>query len=278
MKNHFMTLAYDGTRFFGWQRQKGHPTIQETLEEVLLRITGERIRVHGSGRTDAGVHALRQGVSFMSSTRLEPATLHRALGALLPSALHVWGVRQVPAEFHARRSATGKRYAYRIVREGRGSPFGRDYYTEIRYPLSVERMREAAARMVGRRDFAAFGTNPGRDRGSTVRSVRKLRLHQRGALLSIMVEGDGFLYNMVRTIAGTLVDVGRGRFSPEDVSAILDSRDRRRAGPVLPPGGLFLVRALYPEFEAWHSRGGASGSSGASDRAIPGTPEKEAAT
>ena len=245
MRNLWMTLAYDGRPFSGWQKQAGFRTVQEEVERTLERVTGVRTSVTGASRTDAGVHSLGQTANFRTSSRLSPEVLRRALNACLPGEIRVLSMGTAPLEFHARKDATGKRYAYRIYRGETPPPFGKGYYTHIRYGLSLDAMRAAAALMKGRKDFAAFSTNPGYPRKSTVRTVRTVHVLPRGSFLWIFVEGDGFLYNMVRTMVGTLVDVGRGRFHPEDVGAILDSRDRRLAGPVMPACGLFLVRVFY---------------------------------
>ncbi len=249
MRNLWMTLAYDGRPFSGWQRQAGFRTVQEEVEGALERVTGGRISVTGASRTDAGVHSLGQTANFRTTSRLSPEVLRKALNACLPGEIRVLSMGEAPPDFHARYHATGKRYAYRIYRGDVAPPFGRGYFTHIRYHLSLGAMREAAALMVGRRDFAAFSTNPGYPRKSTVRTVKAVHLLSKGNFLWIFVDGDGFLYNMVRTMAGTLVDVGRGRFRPGDVEEILASRDRRRAGPVLPACGLFLVRVFYRKKE-----------------------------
>ncbi len=245
MRNLWMTLAYDGLPFSGWQRQAGFRTVQEELEGVLERVTGVKTSVTGASRTDAGVHSLGQTANFRTPSGLPVSVLQRALNACLPGEIRVLSMGDAPWEFHARYHATGKRYAYRIFRGDVAPPFGRGYFAHVRYRLSLEAMREAAGYMVGRRDFAAFSTNPGYSRKSTVRTVKSLHILPRGDFLWFFVEGDGFLYNMVRTMVGTLVDVGRGRFRPREVEEILASRDRRRAGPVMPACGLFLVRVFY---------------------------------
>ncbi len=244
-RNLWMTLAYDGTGFAGWQRQAGVRTVQEEVERALERVTGRKTPVNGASRTDAGVHSLGQTANFRTPSGLSTAVLQRALNATLPREVRVLSMGRAPEGFHARYHATGKRYAYRIFTGRVPPPFGREYYAHVRYDLSLPAMREAAAAMRGRKDFAAFSTNPGYPRKSTVRTVKAVHLLSRGNFLWIFVDGDGFLYNMVRTMVGTLVDVGRGRFRPGDVEKILESRDRERAGPVMPARGLFLVRVFY---------------------------------
>jgi tRNA pseudouridine38-40 synthase len=240
-----MTLAYDGTSFSGWQRQRGFPTIQGAVEACLERITGERPNLEGSGRTDAGVHALGQVANFRTGSALPAPVLLRAANALLPPSIRILNLDPAPFPFHARRAARQKRYAYRFFLSRHAPPFGREYALHVKYPLDLERMRQAGRLLVGRRDFAALATNPGEERRSTVRTLSRLHLVRRGADLWLVVQGDGFLYNMVRTIAGTLLEVGRGRFAPSCVAGILASRDRRRAGPVLPARGLVLLRVAY---------------------------------
>lgn len=243
-----LTIAYDGTSYAGWQRQVGQTTVQQQLEHALAVIFGERVPVEGAGRTDAGVHALAQAAHIVLPRPFPVEQLVPALNANLPDDIAVRTARAAPDGFHARFCAIGKRYVYRCVVDRRRPVLGRGYFHWVRRPLDLARMRAAAAALVGRHDFAAFATNPGyvRKRG-TVRTIQHLHLVERRWGFDLAVQGDGFLYNMVRAIAGTLIDVGTGRFSSADVDAILRSCDRQRAGPTAPACGLYLLRVLYPE-------------------------------
>ena len=240
-----MILAYDGTSYFGWQRQNNFKSIQGELEKSLKAITGKNTSVIGAGRTDAGVHALGQVANFRIDTHLQSDIIKRALNANLPKEIRVLDVGETTLDFHAQKCAKGKRYAYQIFLGKETSPFCRTYFAQVGYKLSIERMRESAKRIIGKKDFKALSTNPGYSLNSTVRTVEHIHISKKRNLLWIVVQGKGFLYNMVRTIAGTLVDAGRGRFSPDDIERIIKEKDRRKAGPVMPASGLFLVRVLY---------------------------------
>ena len=242
-----LTIAYDGTAFVGWQRQENGPSIQGLLEAALQPIEGAPVTVHGSGRTDAGVHALGQTASVTLGAALEPATLARALNAVLPPDVRVLAVEEMPPGFHARFSATGKVYEYRIVNGPVVSPFVQRYVWHIVPPLDTEAMRAAALPLVGRHDFTAF-QGAGSSVHTAVRTIRRIEWEPGGGFdrpLVIRVEGDGFLRHMMRSIAGTLVEVGVGRWPASRVAEILASRDRTCAGATAPPQGLFLVRVLY---------------------------------
>lgn len=248
MQTYHLVIAYRGDRYAGWQRQDGFDTVQERLEAAMHTICAEAVVVHGAGRTDAGVHALRQSAHVRLNRSWPPQLLQRALNGNLPEDIRVTLVQPAPRDFHARFSAVGKRYAYCFATTPERPVFGSGRCHWVRRPLDLTAMREAAASIVGEHDFAAFATNPGyvRKRG-TVRRVEHLHLFQRPHRIDLVIQGNGFLYNMVRTIAGTLKDVGLGRLSPADVAAILESKDRRQARATIEPCGLYLVRVLYPD-------------------------------
>jgi tRNA pseudouridine38-40 synthase len=245
-----LTLAYDGTDFAGWQRQPAARTVQGELEAAIERITQERSKCIASGRTDAGVHALGQVVSFQSETKLDGPTLTKALNAELPEDMLVFEAVEAAPSFHALRDAVRKRYRY-VIQDGRlPDLFDRKYVWHVYQRLDVESMKTAAAALVGTHDFASFET-AGSPRLTTVRTIFDLSIERRPAELTdrvvIEVEADGFLYNMVRNIAGTLVAVGKGKEPPTWPAQVLDLQDRTQAGMTAPARGLFLVWVEYPE-------------------------------
>ena len=246
MQTVLLTISYNGREYAGWQRQDGFPTIQECLEDAFVRIIGEHIVVHGAGRTDAGVHALRQTAHVRIPASFDCAGLGRALNGNLPRDIAVVGCRSVPAGFHARFSARGKRYAYRFLNQPVRPVHGIDLCHWIRHPMAIQPMREAVAYLVGEHDFAAFASNPGYERKrGTVRRVTQARIIRRPHGMDLVVQGKGFLYNMMRAIAGTVQQVGTGRLAPERMRDILLSRDRSQAGSTAPACGLYLLRVLY---------------------------------
>jgi tRNA pseudouridine38-40 synthase len=258
-----LTLAYDGTRFVGWQRQADGESIQGLLEEALARFEGARVTVHGAGRTDAGVHALGQ-VASASVTFTHPTeTIVRALNAQLPEDIRVLEVVDASPDFHARFSARSKRYRYQIRAGTVGDPFTRDFVWQLPGPLDVSAMTDAAAALVGTHDFAAFHS-AGTDVASTVRTILRSEFRgpvgsaplpfspQSGADLSgprqelvYEVTADGFLRHMVRAIVGTLVEIGRGWRSADSMAQLIEQGTRAQAGATAPPHGLFLVRVDY---------------------------------
>lgn len=246
MRNVRCEVAYDGSRFYGWQRQDGFESVQGALEDALATLLDTVISVQGAGRTDTGVHALRQVAHFHVDTRLVDDRLRHALNAHLPEGVVVRRLETCADDFHARFHATGKRYLYLTLTTRFRPPFGRAFCNWVPWTLDRRAMEGAARALVGRHDFAAFG-NAGSVRRTTVRTVRRVRLVARRERFAIVVEGDGFLYNMVRTIAGTLIDVGKGRMTVDEVSAALASRERERAGPTAPASGLYLARVFYAE-------------------------------
>jgi tRNA pseudouridine38-40 synthase len=246
-RNLKLTLQYDGTDYVGWQRQASGTSIQGLLEEALRPIEGGDVAVHGAGRTDAGAHAFGQVATARLTASIDPLTLTRALNAVLPPDVRVSAAEVAPDDFHARFSATGKIYEYRIVNAPFVSPFVRRYVWHVIPRLDLDAMRDASGRLVGEHDFAAFqGT--GSEVHSSVRTVRRIDWTGTGRPddpIVMQIEGDGFLRHMVRNIAGTLVEVGLGRRPPNEIDAILASRERARAGATAPAGGLTLREVLY---------------------------------
>lgn len=245
-----LTLEYDGSEFCGWQKQTGSGlrTVQGVLEEALWRLTGERIATCGAGRTDAGVHALGQVVSFATSATIPASRFPAALNGLLPPDVVVKGCEEVDASFHARYSAVAKEYRYLIWNERLPSALWRRYSHHVNLPLDEAAMQDAARHLQGRHDFTAFSAT-GSSARTAVRNVISLDVARHGSWIVIAVMADGFLYKMVRLMAGTLVAVGLGKYRPRDVLDILESRARGKGGPALPPQGLYLVRIYYSEEE-----------------------------
>ena len=240
-----ITLAYDGGPFVGWQRQAEGTSIQGLIEEALGELDGREVTVAGAGRTDAGVHALAQVASFTLIRDTLPDVVVRSLNGKLPPEIRVQAAEEVPASFHARFDATSKRYRYRLWNADVLNPFERAYVWHVPGALDVAAMAEAARCVEGRHDFAAFQTVGGAG-GPTVRVVTLSNVARRDdGLVTYEVEGDGFLRHMVRAIVGTLVDVGRGRHSPEWMRDLIASRDRSQAGRTAPAHGLFLVCVGY---------------------------------
>ncbi|HRE05346.1 MAG TPA: tRNA pseudouridine(38-40) synthase TruA [Opitutaceae bacterium] len=238
--------AYDGTSFAGWQSQVGGRSIQDVIEARLSEVAGGLVRIHGSGRTDAGVHALAQVFHFDLPWKHAPERLRAALRVNLPAGLQLKSVRPVPATFHARFSATGKRYSYRIYL-GDADPFLRPFVWSIERPTAprIDAMIAAAERLRGRHDFAAFSANNGAANQDTVRTLRRLEIRKKGRHLTIIAEADGFLYKMVRSLVGALVSVGWGKLTAAQLSQFLASGVRTAAVETAPPQGLFLEKVFY---------------------------------
>jgi tRNA pseudouridine38-40 synthase len=241
-----MQIAYDGSRFFGWQRQEGFLSVQQALEEAYASTTGRTIVVHGAGRTDTGVHALRQVAHAHVDTRLDDDRLRHALNHHLGGGAVVRRLETCRDDFHARFDARGKRYMYLVATSRFRPPFAEKLAHWIDQPLDFAALREASRAFVGEHDFSALATQ-GSPRKSNVRRIASVHFIARREVFAIVVQGDGFLYNMVRTIAGTLLDVGRGKLAPRRVAEILASKDRTTAGPTAPAQGLYLASVLYRE-------------------------------
>ena len=241
-----LTISYDGSDFYGFQRQRGLISVQQCLEEALSTKLNAPVTTVCAGRTDAGVHALGQVVHF-DSNQILPADFGFRLNPLLPESIAVLSCVQVPDTFHARFSAKKKTYRYDIYTSKIHAPLKRRYAHICVYDLNVENMKKACACLAGEHDFRSFALAESVRGKSTVRTIYDIHIEEGegGKLLSLFVTGNGFLHNMVRAIAGTLSDVGRGRFSTEDMQSILESRDRRRAGRTVEGCGVILVSVEY---------------------------------
>lgn len=237
-------VEYEGTNYFGWQRQKGVITVQEVIEDRLSQILGERVSIFASGRTDAGVHAINQYFHFRTKKDLPIEAYLFGLNSLLPPDIRIKKVELVDDGFHACFSAKKKTYMYVILNRMMPSALLRNFSWHVPYVLDVEKMNRASSLLVGTNDFAAFRASLC-SRKNTVRTVYEAYWYKKEDRLIFMITANGFLHNMVRIIVGTLVDVGRGKLSEEDFQKILSSRDRRRAGQTAPPQGLYLYEVYY---------------------------------
>ena len=256
MRNLKLTLAYDGTDFSGWQIQPGRPTIQGVLASAIGRLTGENVLPQGSGRTDAGVHALAQVATFAASSPIPVENLVKALNDTLPAAIRVLAAEEAAPEFHARKSARAKTYEYRIFRGVVPSPFVARYVWHHPFPLDEAAMADAAGGIEGEHDFTSFAavdpekreadTEEGRTNIRTnVRRIHSSSWERRGEELVYAVRGSGFLQHMVRNLVGTFILVGKGTIDGEGVRQILEARSRSAAGATAPASGLFLVNVEY---------------------------------
>lgn len=243
-----LLLAYDGSEFYGWQVQPDRVTVQGELRDALARITGEDVLPQGSGRTDAGVHALGQVASFALTTPIPEANLARALNRTLPASIRVLSATRVGGDFHARHSAQAKTYEYRIFRGKICPPWQARYVYAYHAPLNVDAMQRAAAWVLGEHDFTSFAASDSdADARGNVRCLYASQWTQEAELLIYRVRGNGFLHHMVRNLAGTFLEVGRENIEEGEIVSILASRSRERAGPTAPARGLFLVNVDYLE-------------------------------
>ena len=264
MTNFRLTIEYDGRRYSGWQRQGNTDnTIQGKIEQILSRMTGHAVEINGAGRTDAGVHARAQVANVKIRTDKTAQEIQELLNHYLPQDIAVTACEQAPERFHARLNAKGKHYRYRLCDGGVPDVFARNYVCAWEQHLDVDAMQQAAQYFIGKKDFAAV-RSVGTPVKSTVREIFTCSADAVGALVRIRVSADGFLYNMVRAISGTLLYAGQGKFRPEDIARILASCDREQAGPTLPPQGLYMTRLWYdttPELDQFHL---------AADEGVPG--------
>lgn len=246
MRNIKLEIEYDGTNYRGWQIQSGSQkrTIQETLEKALQKILQEKIRLIGAGRTDAGVHAKGQVANFKTHSEIPLDKLHKGVNALLAQDIAVSAMRQAPQDFHSRFNAKSKVYRYTILNGPQRSAILRNQVYFCRYPLDIKFMQQEAKILLGKHNFAAFCASAGKARNPR-RTIKKLKITKQGDLIYVDIEADGFLYNMVRAIAGTLIEIGRGRFPRHRLKSILFSKNRNLAGITAPAKGLCLLKVKY---------------------------------
>ena len=258
MKNVLLTITYDGTDFCGWQKQPGQRSVQGEVERVLSTICAQPIQINGTSRTDAGVHAYGQRANFTAEFSIPTEKIPLAANGIFAAAASgksrktsgdaaILAAEEMPMDFHARFDAIGKKYIYKICNSPKPDPFGRDYCYQIPKPLDVDAMKQAAAHLIGTKDFKCFQAAGGKELETTVRTIYSARIVPSENFVGFEIIGDGFLYNMVRIITGTLIEVGLGKKSPEELPEIVNGRDRRTAGHTAPPQGLYLAEVYYEE-------------------------------
>ncbi|MBN2453602.1 MAG: tRNA pseudouridine(38-40) synthase TruA [Candidatus Omnitrophica bacterium] len=246
MRNIKLTIRYDGTNYAGWQFQKNAVSIQETLQKAIKKVTGRKASVIASGRTDAGVHALAQTANFRTPSKIPLKNLRMALNTILSDDIVIFGAEEVSLKFNAQKDAKSKVYRYTIYNRDFMDPLLRRYAAKCFFKLDEALMRKGAKYLVGRHDFTSFRTKDKEDgSASAVRNVRRIKIARNGDIVRVEIEADGFLYNMVRNIIGTLIEVGRGKYPPQYVKEILVKKDKRSCGPTAPAKGLCLVNVRY---------------------------------
>lgn len=245
MRNLLLTIAYDGSRYHGWQVQENALTVQEVFQKALFSATGLREDIKACSRTDTGVHAREFCVSLLTESRIPPERLAAALNHYLPEDIAVKSCKAVPLDFHARYSCKGKEYTYEIWNHPVRNPFLTGRALHYWYPIDEKLLDRAAKHYLGSHDFSSFCTLDRREKGDLTRTVTGSKVERRGDLVLFTVAADGFLYNMVRIMAGTLLRVQQGKFAPEDIPGILEAKSRKAAGPTAPAWGLYLNRVFY---------------------------------
>lgn len=246
MRNIKLLIEYDGTNYIGWQIQlkSQGKSIQGVLQEKLEKIVCHKVKLAGAGRTDAGVHAKGQVANFFTESKIPVNRIPLALSSMLPSDIVVKGAWEVSHDFHALSSAVEKTYRYTILQSPINSAFEWRYCYHVRYVLDIDNMKKAVEYLIGTYDYSSFCSS-----GTTVkeftRTVKEGKLYQEGNLLHFEITGDGFLYNMVRIIVGTLIEIGRGRWAPEYMAKIIAAKNRNMAGPTAPPQGLVMLNVIY---------------------------------
>lgn len=244
MRNIKIIIEFDGSNFCGWQKQPKGRTVQQTVEKAINKATNEQIEINGSSRTDAGVHAKGMVANFFTNSTIPADKFREAINARLPEDVSIIKSEEVDENFHARYSSKGKTYSYTIINRYERLSLGHQYLYHYRYKLDMEKMNEACTYFVGKHDFSAF-MSPGSSIKTTVRTIHDIHIQKNGDKIIIYVTGDGFLYNMVRIIVGTLLKIGNGKLEPEDIPQIIEEKNRKRAGMCVPPNGLVLEKVFY---------------------------------
>ncbi|MGG7178932.1 tRNA pseudouridine(38-40) synthase TruA [Clostridium paraputrificum] len=244
MRNIKLIIEYDGTNYGGWQKQNNNKTIQESIEKSIYKVTGEEVNLFGSSRTDAGVHARGMAANFVTNSKIPEEKFREAINSKLPDDIAIIKSEEVDKEFHARYCSKGKTYSYTIINRYEKVAIGKQYSYHIRDILDIDKMSEACKYFVGTHDFKAFRT-AGSSVKTSIRTVSELYIERNCGELKVYITADGFLYNMVRIIVGTLIEVGKGKIEPNDIENIILSGDRTKSGPCVPPNGLILEKVYY---------------------------------
>lgn len=244
MRNIRLLIEYDGTNYAGWQRQKNDKTVQETLSKVIEQVVREKITLYGAGRTDAGVHALGQVANFKTNSAIPSEQLVHAINFYLPHDITAKEATDVPESFHAQYNAKSKVYQYTLLNDWIRSSLKRNFCYICGFQLNMDKMAEASRCLIGTHDFTSFTTKALQEK-NRIRTIKKLNIRKEGRYIYFTIEADGFLYNMVRTTVGTLIEAGRGKITVEIVKEILDAKNRNMAGPTTPARGLCLMEVKY---------------------------------
>ena len=244
MKNIKLVIEFDGSSFSGWQRQPKGRTVQKEIETAIYKATSEEILINGSSRTDAGVHAREMVANFLTNSTIPGDKFREAINTRLPEDVSIIKSEEVDMDFHARYSSKGKTYSYTIVNRYERLSLGHQYLYHYRYKLDIDKMKEACIPFIGKHDFRAF-MSPGSSIKTTVRTITELYIYNSDDKIKIFITADGFLYNMVRIIVGTLLKVGNGKLEVEDIKSIIVEGNRKRAGMCVPPNGLVLEKVFY---------------------------------
>ncbi|MFW2489459.1 tRNA pseudouridine(38-40) synthase TruA [Clostridium chromiireducens] len=244
MRNIKLIIEFDGSDFCGWQRQPKGRTVQKVIETAIFKATGEEIMINGSSRTDAGVHAREMVANFITNSTIPGDKFREALNTRLPEDVSIIKSEEVDENFHARYSSKGKTYSYTIVNRYERLSLGHQYLYHYRYNLNIDEMKKACQYFMGSHDFRAF-MSPGSSIKTTVRNIKELYIEQKGDRIKIFITADGFLYNMVRIIVGTLLKIGNGKLKAEEIEKIIIEGNRKRAGMCVPPNGLVLEKVFY---------------------------------
>lgn len=244
LRNIKLTIEYDGTNYCGWQIQKNAKAVQEVITEAIAKITGHKITLCGASRTDSGVHAKGQIANFRTHSRMTPYQFIKALNSNLPNDIAIRAVKEVSKSFNSMYDAKSKDYRYTILNSPIPTALDRNFYYFVPYKISISRMKKALKYLVGRHDFRAFATRSSA-KENCIRKIYSIKITTKNDYIYIDIKGNGFLYNMVRTIVGTLLLIAQGKIKPEDIRAIIESRERKKAGPTAPAKGLCLLRVNY---------------------------------